>query len=74
MGIIFLIIIAIVVIVVVSISSSSNQGRGYYAPVYYDIEDFDDDYEDVRYERAEMQARELPVLHILTHTKWIRHR
>ena len=58
MGILFLIIIVIVVIVAVSASSSSRPAGGYYPPVYYDMDEFDDDFEDTRYERHEVQARE----------------
>lgn len=58
MGIIFLIIIVIVVIVAVSASSSSRPAGGYYPPVYYDMDDFDGNFDDGRYEGAELQARE----------------
>ena len=58
MGIIFLIIIAIIVIVAVSASSATRPAGGYYPPMYYDMDDFDDDYEDVRYERVEIPVRE----------------
>ena len=58
MGLIFLIIIAITVVVAVSVSSSSRPARRYYPPVYYDMDDFDDNFDDGRYEGAEVQARE----------------
>ena len=48
MGLIFLIIIAIIVIVAVSVSSSSSPAGRYYPPVYYDMDDFDDNFDDGR--------------------------
>lgn len=58
LGLIFLIIIAITVVVAVSVSSSSRTAGRYYPPVYYDMDDFDDNFDYGRYEGAEVQARE----------------
>ena len=46
MGLIFLIIIAIIVIDAVTVSSSSRPAGGYSPPVYYDMYDFDDNFDD----------------------------